>query len=268
MPTTFQYVSDIHTEMYNVLPKDIYTFPFTPQASYLILGGDIGYPFHRNYYQFLSQLSPLFEHIFIIAGNHEYYQTKYDLVKATATAEAPGKSWMAAVDTRIREVVASFDNMTFLQNETYDIPDTNLTVFGGTFWSDILPEEQENVRRSLADYRYIPEFTPQKSRELFQTSCRTLQAAMVTKPERDFVVISHHLPSYTLVAEQYKSMEPPINSAFASEIVEAQSPQIKAWVAGHTHTPMELGKFHVNPFGYPTEAKRHSATFNKTFTVG
>jgi hypothetical protein len=80
-------------------------------------------------------------------------------------------------------------------------------------------------------------------------------------------VISHHLPSYTLVADHYKNLDPPINSAFASEIPEAESPQIKAWVAGHTHTPMKLGKFHVNPFGYPTEAKKQSATFNKTFMV-
>jgi hypothetical protein len=249
--------------MYKALPRDIYDFPFEPQAPYLILAGDIGYPFHKNYFQFLSQLSPLFEHIFLTTGNHEYYQTHFDVIQHPAKSVS---EHMSAIDARIREVVAQFPNVTFLQNEGIDLSGTNLTFFGGTLWSDIDPAEEADIVDCISDYRWIPGFTPSKSRELCHATQDALAVALAAAPTRDFVVMTHHLPSYTLVADQYKTMKPAINSAFATELSLAQRPQIKAWVAGHTHTPMEVGKFHVNPFGYPREA-RQSGTFNRTFEV-
>ncbi len=262
MPTTFQYVSDIHTEMYADLPRDIFsTFRIEVLASNLILGGDIGYPFHKNYFDFLTRITPYYTNIFLIAGNHEYYQSKFEKLQ-----NFDPQTWMETVNKRIHEICTQFPNVHFLDNDTFDMPDTNLTILGGTFWSDIKEEEEKYVVNCISDYRCIPSFSPSKSRALHQTACQALQSALDNRPDRKFVVISHHLPSYELVAEQYRQIKPPMNSAFASDIPLADNPRIVGWVAGHTHTPMELGKFHVNPFGYPREAKQ-GGTFHKTFTL-
>jgi predicted phosphodiesterase len=71
----FQYLSDIHTEQYksnHKKLKKIETF-IKLSAPYLLLAGDVDDPFSNLYKEFLSYLSSLFEYIFIIVGNHEYY---------------------------------------------------------------------------------------------------------------------------------------------------------------------------------------------------
>ena len=61
-----QYVSDLHLEKgfkRNIIPK----------KPNLILGGDIGYVFKKSYEEFLLyKISPNFEKVFILSGNHEY----------------------------------------------------------------------------------------------------------------------------------------------------------------------------------------------------
>jgi predicted phosphodiesterase len=41
--------------------------------NFLALCGDIGNPFHENYVKFIRRHSERFSHVFIVAGNHEYY---------------------------------------------------------------------------------------------------------------------------------------------------------------------------------------------------
>ena len=184
----FQYFSDIHTENYKSNPKKlmrILTKHLEAQAPYLILAGDIGDPFSQIYVEFLEYVSRQFEHIFMIAGNHEYYTKEYK------------PQWMLCVQKQIRLVISRFNNITFLENEVYDIPNTNISIFGATFWSDIKNEESIEIEKSIGDYKFIPEFNIEKSRDLHKESCDKLNAILET--ERNLIVISHHLPSYNLI---------------------------------------------------------------------
>lgn len=108
----FQYFSDIHTEQYKANPKKLKRIQefIKPCAPYLILAGDIGDPFSDLYNDFLTYLSPLFQYIFIIAGNHEYY----------------GKHNMNDVQEKIRIIAKSFKNIIFLENDVFHIPNTNI----------------------------------------------------------------------------------------------------------------------------------------------
>lgn len=54
--------------------------PIFPGKSYLALLGDIGNPCLVNYGYFIDYYSKLFEHILIIAGNHEYYSGKKETI--------------------------------------------------------------------------------------------------------------------------------------------------------------------------------------------
>jgi len=247
----FQYFSDIHTEQYKSNHKKwkrIQKF-IIPSAPYLIIAGDIGDPFTILYKEFLAYLSPLFEHIFIVAGNHEYY----------------GQRDMNEVQEEIRKFTASLGNVAFLENDIFHIPNSNISVYGATFWSDIQKNEEDDIKYYITDYTCIPNFSIETSKQLFSVSCDKLNDALDTYTTRNFVIISHHLPSYSLIDPKYLHAKPSLSSAFASNIVYTHNPRILAWVTGHTHTSCEQGKFHVNPIGYKGENLKYD--FNKTFEI-
>jgi len=250
-------MSDIHTEFFDS-QEALNTFQESihPRSSFLILAGDIGAPFSKFYESFSAHLSEKFQHIFIISGNHEYY-TQRKFIKQV--------DWMAEVDDQIRHVCSKFPNVTYLQNQIYHIPDTNIAIFGSTFWSDIQPEEEMYIQYSLNDYECIPFFTTAEARRRFKIACSLLGTSLELHPDKDFIVVSHHLPSLSLVHPKYFSGPITVNSAYASDIQLAEHPRIRAWVAGHTHTPIQKGKFYVNPLGYPGE----NAVTNiiQTFTI-
>jgi predicted phosphohydrolase len=234
----FQYVSDIHLEISKKLPT------IKPVAPYLILAGDIGYPTDILYKDFLEMVSKLFEHIFLISGNHEYYSKDYT---------------MNEIDTIILKICNSYPNIHYLNNTIYEF--NNICIFGSTFWSYIKPDEESFIRMMISDYRCIPDFTPQTSNELYKTAINKLQTILDYYP--NVIVISHHIPKNELVVEKYKSS--PFNSAFASDIVLADHPNIKAWVYGHTHVPSINGNFYSNPIGYPGE--NNKLDYEKVFSV-
>ena len=242
----FQYFSDVHLEQYKSADRAKFEDEIKPMAPYLVLAGDIGDPFSKEYTEFLTMLSPKYKYIFLIGGNHEYYN---DVMV------------MDEVHTQIKRI--PLYNVIYLNNEVFHIPYTDITVFGGTFWTHINPEEEAYVQLSIMDYRRIKGFTIEKSRQLHIQAKKTLKEALDALPDKKFVVVSHHLPSYSLINKKY--LGNPLNSAYASDIEEAEHPSIKAWVAGHTHTPIQQGKFYVNPIGYPRE--NVDKDFNRTFTV-
>lgn len=244
---SFQYFSDVHCEMYSDNMKS--HFDIKKQAPYCIVAGDIGYPHTDKYGNFIEILSKLFDTVFVIAGNHEYYMSSvYEALQLA------------------RNSCAKFKNVVFLENEVYHIPDTDLIVFGATLWTNI-PNEYDSAIRMLAnDYTYIKGFDPDDCRELHQSTLQELRKSLDANPDKRFIVVTHHLPSLSLIHQKYKTMNRTgMNYAFASDVQEANDPRIVAWIAGHTHTPIELGKFHVNPIGYPNE--NATVNFNKTITL-
>jgi len=70
----FQLISDIHLERYDELPI-IETF-LIPSAPNLVLAGDICFILHKNYVPFFEKISNMFDNIYYVFGNHEYYINK------------------------------------------------------------------------------------------------------------------------------------------------------------------------------------------------
>lgn len=249
----FQYFSDVHLEMYQEnIPKikRLFINPILQQTNrpkLLLLPGDIGNPLHQSYTTFLQELSPLYEKIFITTGNHEYHRMRFQT--------------MFEVDNHCREICRNMpqNNVIFLQNDNYFITD-NLAIFGATFWTHIPDSKHDIINNSINDYINIPDFTP--------TLCSTLHNQSISKLSNliynhssdnvKWIVMSHHLPSFSLIEEEYKKYNHTTNHAFASEIDIAQHHRIIAWVYGHTHTPKQHNKFYCNPIGYPGENKEWS----------
>jgi hypothetical protein len=70
------------------------------------------------------------------------------------------------------------------------------------------------------------------------------------------VVITHHLPSFRLIAPQWANS--PVNAAFASDCESLMRYPVRLWIAGHTHTSVQRTikdvMVGVNPLGYPGES--------------
>lgn len=254
---TFQYFSDVHTELYK--PK----LDIKPLAPYLLLAGDIGDPTSSAYRDFLALLSPQFKTVFVTSGNHEYYTTS---TSTAAIGNLRGENWLSAVDDYARKVCYSFPNISFLQNESIDLLDSPITVYGGTFWTKPDPKERYNINCFVMDYRgMIPGFTVELSESLHSRAVSQLkkEIAATTSASRSLVVMSHHLPSYSLIDPKY--IHSTVNSVYAAHIEDAYHPCIKAWVAGHTHSTVQRDHFYVSPIGYGDDNPH--ASYNRTFTI-
>jgi predicted phosphodiesterase len=70
MTISFQYLSDIHLE-FRKAPIAI-----NKQCENLVLCGDIGHPNTYIYNSFLTQCAKTFTNVFVVFGNHEYYNTQ------------------------------------------------------------------------------------------------------------------------------------------------------------------------------------------------
>lgn len=243
----FQYVSDIHLECYNGSTHKVdrvFISKFKKNyADVLLLAGDIGKPYASSTYKHLiHSLSPFYQKIFVTCGNHEYYTKKYNMYE---------------VDEMCRNICQSApnNNVVFLQNESYNISDT-LSIFGGTFWTNIPSSHRSIVEHYMNDYKQIIDFTPMQSSQLHRQACNALGNLLCHKNDRKWIVMSHHIPSMSLIDPMYKDCS--YNCAFASDVEYINHPDILAWVYGHTHKPLVQDKFYCNPVGYLGENKNWS----------
>jgi hypothetical protein len=250
-----QYASDLHLEILGSVP-----FPsiLKPIAPVLALAGDIGNPTTPDYQNFLKYCSSNWDHVVLVAGNHEFYNKK------------PAGKWYApsTVPERLqacRDVAASFQNVRFLERERVDI--SGVAFLGCTLWTDLSdPAAASEAESRMNDYRLI---AAEKNRVLRAADVTESHArdrawldreiAIAAEEEQPVVVLTHHLPSFDLIAAKYKGAGL-LNHAFASDCHSLIRRPVRAWIAGHTHTaatriwPPGIQGL-VNPMGYPGEVE-------------
>lgn len=250
-PILFQYMSDIHLEFY----KDAATITSQMQikSPILILAGDIGNPYQYNYATFLSFCANHYQKIFLIAGNHEYYQKN-------ETMEQTRK--------QIMNVISLFPNITFLHNSYEEY--LGICWIGSTMWTHII-----NPQYTINDTTMIPELTVDKVNELHLESKEFIGSTLHHYFQKPCVVITHHLPLLELTLPKFKqSFYSKYNQWFATDdmtdIIENQS-NILAWVYGHTHEgsiqTFYNREFLCNPFGYPHEKSIPMESFQTVFRL-
>lgn len=249
-----QYVSDIHLEFHDKQNKgSIEPSMFVkPVAPTLVLAGDIGAPELKSYGVFLSWCSSNWNHVFLVAGNHEFYNVR-----------CPVKSDMASKKEKIREVCSAFPNVHYLDCSSYYIAEENLRVLGCTLWSAIpecLSEKAityMNDARQILHLKDVP-FTPwvQSEQHTKEKQWLNQEIHKCEMTNERCLVITHYLPSFVLIHDKYKGS--PLNVCFASECDDLFRPPVQAWICGHTHTGMKVSihgiPCYVNPYGYPHES--------------
>lgn len=253
MDFKIQYASDLHLEMHDK-QNEGYFVPsmfLKPTAPYLALCGDIGIPELVAYDALLSWCSKSWKVIFVVAGNHEYYNYRCE-----------SRSDMVAKNDLLRSLCNKYSNVKFLDCDSYYFSEHNVRVLGCTLWTDTSIGDQYIMTKYMNDYRNINavgdlSLSPPIVSELHTTQRKWLEKE-INKAEQkgeDVLVLTHHLPSFRLIHEKYEGN--PLNMCFASDCEDLLRSPVKGWICGHSHTGMRLEihgvECRMNPYGYPGE---------------
>jgi len=236
-----QLVSDIHLELRGKLPTNYQIPPIKVCGNVLCLAGDIGKPHSKLYEKYLSICSKEYVHVFVIAGNHEYYDKKYSIQDT---------------NNKIDQVCNKFTNITFLNNNVTKIvySGKSIRLFGGTMWSNPDP----SVRHEMNDYRHITISTETGRRRIMTSDITKLHQQCVeelekaTNEECNLIVLTHHLPSFEII-----NSPNPVFTAYASNLTYLLDKPVVLWMHGHYHkahdTKIEGVRVVSNPYGYTIE---------------
>lgn len=251
MTYKFRYFSDLHLEFIkpNKIDQFIKKIP-SGIDEICILAGDIGNPYESNYDFFMNFISKNFKKTFVIAGNHEYYNSTKTIQETNEFME---------------DYFKKFNNINFLNNnyEKYE----NYCFIGTTLWSKIT-----NPKYEINDVSKIPYFDYIQYNILNISSIDFLENTL--QNNNNCIIITHHMPSELLIDKKYKTPQmQPYNQWFYTnldELIETKGNKIKCWFYGHTHTPSNVIinniPFLCNPIGYPNE--NNNLDFQKTIRLG
>jgi predicted phosphodiesterase len=255
-----QYVSDLHLEF---LEKAVFPQMVVPNARYLALAGDIGQPESRVFHSFLDYASRHWDHVFYVAGNHEFYNS------------LPMKRWEHHPPTpfhqrlrHLREIVGAYKNIHFLDasSPSYFCEAENVAVVGSTLWTHIPDERLVDAQTGMNDYNFIPIMDNGGVRPLhpedvshFHAMDRGVLADQIAHWKHrgaDVCMVSHHMPSFSLISPRFKGHY--LNCCFASSCEDLMASHVKAWIYGHTHNTAitAIGRTITacNARGYPNES--------------
>jgi predicted phosphodiesterase len=215
-----QICSDIHLDE---IESDL-TFlqVVEPKAPVLCLAGDIGNPFSTRYVQFLQDCATHFEHVVVVAGNHEFYNPN----SMTQTIE------------RIELLCGQYANVHFLEKKHVDIK--GLRFVGTTLWSHIPKTHLQIARDQMNDYKWVAGggLTPETTNSLHEACRSWLQDQMneaQTGNATRLVVVSHHAPTMKgTSAPRYDTDDLRFCYRSQMEHIVGRSCNV-TWICGHTH---------------------------------
>jgi predicted phosphohydrolase len=212
-----QVSSDIHFDYNDMTQKD-FTKIIKKDAELLVLAGDIGNPFSCIYEDFIFYCSELFVHVFIVSGNHEYYNNCID-----------------ETDEKIKNICSKFENVHFLNNKTFDYE--GITIVGTTLWSEIPEKIKPKDLYSMNDYKKIKVnkneiFSIDVHRKLYKENLQFIEETLENK--KNCIVVTHHAPTFKSIQNEYTGDI--TNCCFASNLDYLfLHPNLLGWVYGHTH---------------------------------
>ena len=219
---TIQYFSDIHVDVlhsikiYSIIRK----IKQNIKSDRCVIAGDIGSPYNLNYLLFLQLLSPLFKQIFIIHGNHEYYNVYKTVLETVEHTK------------RLLEY-NKLDNIYFLDNSYYDVEDTNYRIIGSVLWSEI-----KNKINLTNDFKEICDHSVENNNKLFEKCKKYLETEIenANKIGKKLIIITHFLPTKELIHQNYLTpMYAKYVENYASDLLYLIKDPVKYWIYGHTH---------------------------------
>lgn len=225
-PTLFQVVSDLHLE----INQQYRSFEIPVCAEHLILAGDVGRLVDYDHYcSFLQRQTDRFKLVFLVLGNHEFYNDTF-----------------AAGIQRARHLereVSLKGRLILLHRGCYDIPGSDITVLGCTLWSKVAEEAREIVSLKIQDFKKIQEWTVDDHNGSHQMDITWLLGEIdaIQSRKRTLLVVTHHAPSLQGTSSPQHANSP-WSSAFETDVLSQipRSTAVSSWVFGHTHYTTEF----------------------------
>ena len=189
----------------------------------------------------------------LIAGNHEFY---YDPRDDRHVHGSEDKAYDLPL-ARIRNVTTAFDNVKFLEQESFNFPGTSIIILGCVLWSNVPAESETTVERLMNDYAciYDRKRDANDNKENLSTvtvgdlRLKHVQAVAwllrsidaykaeqmsVPNPKSRLIVMTHHLPSFKLIDPHYRTS--PVNPGCATDLEgTCLQPPVSLWTCGHSH---------------------------------
>lgn len=182
-----QYISDIHTEFMSVelqMPSVVQSIrEGVPDAHILVIAGDLGsYISFKKIHKFLSMITPLYETVLYVLGNHEYYAPLNRTEPVT----------LAKLKADYRGLENDFKNLFILDDS--DILIQGKVFVGTTLWFDTQNPFAITQQGYLNDYRYIPgqATTLESLADKSYAYVEMLASFADTAPSKIDVLITHH----------------------------------------------------------------------------
>lgn len=251
-----QYASDLHLE-FGENSEWLKNNPLIPSAEILVLAGDIGYLGDANYktHPFWDYVSLKYKRVVVVPGNHELYNF-FDINDLY-------NGWTL----EIRHNVKMYYNCVIHLDEETDI-------ILSTLWAKIPPSEEYLTERCVCDFKRIRngEFllSSQRFNEEYCRCQSFIEKGVADSKAKSIIVVTHHVPSFSLMAEEFKNSS--INGAFAVELGNYISDsRINYWIYGHSHRNIDkrIGNTLCisNQLGYVFQKEHKSFSNNSVIEI-
>lgn len=231
---SFQFMSDLHLEV----GQQYSAFEFPAVAPYLVLAGDIGCLIdYEAFLQFLARQTERYRRVFLVLGNHEFYNMDH------ATGISTAK--------KLENEPLLGGKLSLLHQTRRDVDDgeVSVSVLGCTLWSQIPDDAADQVRSRVKDFQRIQDWTIERHNAEHEADLRWLKDELGRiardEPDRAVIVITHHAPSIW-DASRPEHLGSPVTRAFATDILSSGDwSRVRYWIYGHTHFSTEFRKGNV-----------------------
>ncbi|WP_064199104.1 metallophosphoesterase family protein [Brevibacillus brevis] len=259
---SFDLISDVHLDFWVKVENPLHKMvtqvrnfinsilPETPHKV-LVIAGDLG---HYNWQNklFIEELKQTYEHILIVAGNHDYY-----LVSANQEKQYRGRSINRVIE--MKEICNAYTNVHYFDGDTVEID--GITYGGVGMWYDFsygmkeLGYSEEALYSKwwdiMNDSRLIKGLLD-KSFTFADEEKKKLDAII----EPSDVIITHVGGDWSRVIGNYK-FDPVTSFYYFDGSQHFSKLEGKVWCFGHTHQRYDYdayGCWFVNAaLGYPSE---------------
>lgn len=258
-----RYISDLHIDECPI-PDKIINNSKNIGADICIIAGDICSPFDNKYERIIDKMSKIHAKVFIVSGNHEYYNdnnfkkrdTSLD-VGANATISRSHFREFEETDNKIGDIAGKFINVHFLQKTS--IIYKNIRFMGCTLWSEIKNKE---YGKTINDIKYIQNYSVDKYNKLHKDHSEWIIGEQYKNSGlyNTTILVTHHLPSTKLINQKYEGSIS--NEIFASDVFD-KFENIDYIIYGHTHIKQDhllickkngnAVSCHCNPRGHEYE---------------
>jgi predicted phosphodiesterase len=237
----------------------------TDKETTLILAGDLWHakkPFSYFGKSWLKEISKKFQYILIVLGNHDFWEGTFP-------------SLYKDFEKKLKE--QKIENIFLIQDSVIEIG--NHKFLGGTLWTDYLGGDALCMHMAengaMKDYKYIKyglAYQKVHARNFHGAHIKTkdfiFTNAKKDNSEQKIWVLTHHLPSFKSIPEEYRLDESRINENalyYSNLDLLIENSEIDYWVHGHSHLAQNyfIGNTRIiaNPRGYTGEDTNYNPWF-------